>query len=96
MVLKPITDKMARARPLQGRMQQGMISFNNVGEWYDPLRLEMLRFPAGVHDDQVDSMAWMTQMAIGRAPPHKVKEIRPPSWRDKLRLNDGKGSFMSA
>lgn len=95
MVLKPITDKMARARPLQGRMQQGMVSFNDKAEWYDAARAEMLRFPAGVHDDQVDSIAWMTQMAIGREPPQKPREKRPQSWRDKLATN-GRGSFMSA
>lgn len=95
-VLKPITDKMARARPLQGRMQQGMVSFSTHGEWYDSLRMEMLRFPAGVHDDQVDSMAWMTQMAIGRQPPRAAKQKEPPSWRDKLRLSSGQAGYMSA
>ncbi len=94
-VLKPITDKMARARPLQGRMQQGMVSFNRVGEWFDPLRTEMLRFPAGIHDDQVDSMAWMCQMAIGRQPPRPPKIKKEPSWTDKLKLRGGQGSHMS-
>jgi predicted phage terminase large subunit-like protein len=96
MVLKPITDKMARARPLQGRMQQGMVSFNSVGEWFDGCRQEMLRFPAGAHDDQVDSLAWMTTMAIGRQPPQKVKHKEPESWRNKLRLSNSKSSFMAA
>jgi predicted phage terminase large subunit-like protein len=94
-VLKPITDKMARARPLQGRMQQGMVSFNAHGDWYDACRTEMLRFPAGVHDDQVDSISWMTQLAIGREPPHKPRPKAPKSWRDKL-AHIGAGSFMSA
>lgn len=94
-VLKPISDKLARARPLQGRMQQGMVSFSDNAEWYDGMRLEMLRFPAGAHDDQVDSVSWMTQMAIGRTPPQKTKSSEPPSWRDKLKSN-GRGSFMSA
>ena len=96
-VLKPITDKMARARPLQGRMQQGMVSFNAEGEWFDACRTEMLRFPAGVHDDQVDALAWMTQMAIGSEPPAKPKTKEPASWRDKLRtLGMGGGSHMTA
>jgi phage terminase large subunit-like protein len=95
-VLRPITDKMARARPLQGRLQQGMISFNAIGEWYDGMRQEMLRFPAGAHDDQVDSLAWMVQMAIGRQPPMKPRTKEPKSWRDNLRLDGGAGSFMTA
>lgn len=94
-VLKPVSDKLARARPLQGRMQQGMVSFAAEGEWYDACRLEMLRFPAGAHDDCVDSLSWATQMAIGREPPPKQKTKEPASWRDKLRSN-GRGSFMAA
>jgi predicted phage terminase large subunit-like protein len=95
-VLKPITDKMARARPLQGRMQQGMVSFNTNAEWFDPLRAEMLRFPAGAHDDQVDSLAWMAQMVIGREAPRKT-EVKPmKSWKDKLRVSNNRGSAMTA
>ena len=95
-VLKPITDKMARARPLQGRMQQGMVSFNTNGEWFDTLRAEMLRFPAGAHDDQVDSLAWMTQLVIGREAPRKT-EVKPmKSWKDKIRVSNSTGSAMTA
>lgn len=94
-LLKPITDKLARARPLQGRMQQGMVSFNDKADWYDALRTEFLRFPAGVHDDMVDSVSWMALMALGRQAPQKPKTKAPASWRDKLNLG-GRGSFMAA
>jgi len=95
-VLKPITDKLARARPLQGRMQQGRVSFSADAEWYDACRLELLRFPAGAHDDMVDSLSWAVQLAIGAQPPRKVKPKEPASWRDKLNLMGHKGSFMAA
>jgi predicted phage terminase large subunit-like protein len=93
-VLKPITDKMARARPLQGRMQQGMVQFARHGEWYDACRQEMLRFPAGAHDDCVDSLAWMATMAIGRQPPQRPKHKEPESWRNKLKLTNNERSHM--
>ena len=96
MVLPPITDKLARARPLQGRMQQGMVSFSSTGEWYDDTRAEMLRFPAGIHDDQVDAIAWMTKMAVGREPPRKQKSQMLKSWRDKLKTAAGGASHMGA
>lgn len=83
-VLRPITDKMARARVIQGRMQQGMVSFNVVGDWYDTVRTELLRFPAGVHDDCVDSLAWMAQLVVGREAPRKPQMKRIESWKDKL------------
>lgn len=95
-LLKPITDKMARARPLQGRMQQGMVSFSDTAEWYEAARAEMLRFPAGVHDDQVDALAWMATMAVGKEPPRKPKTKEPESWRKKLSVLGGTGSHMAA
>lgn len=82
--LKPLTDKMVRARPLQGRMEQGMVSFNEQGEWYDVVRAEMLRFPAGVHDDCVDSLAWAMQLMFGRGAPAKTKNSKRKSWRDMI------------
>lgn len=83
-LLKPLTDKLARARALQGRMQQGMVSFASGAPWFDSLRAEMLRFPAGLHDDQVDSLAWVAQLAVGKAPPRAPAPPKPKSWRDKL------------
>ena len=94
-VLKPITDKLARARALQGRMQQGMVSFKRGAPWYDSLRTEMLRFPAGAHDDQVDSLSWATQLAVGREAPRRPTENRMKSWKDKL-TTDGTLSHMVA
>lgn len=95
-VLRPITDKMARARVLQGRMQQGRVSFNQDAEWYDTVRNEMLRFPAGVHDDCVDSLAWMAQLAVGSEPPKDTKTKPFRSWKDKLRGATGDASHMAA
>lgn len=95
-VLKPITDKLARARTLQGRMQQGMVTFSSGGEWYEEARNELLRFPAGVHDDQVDSLAWMAQMVVGRAAPRKLQEQKVKSWRDRLKTAGQGRSHMAA
>jgi predicted phage terminase large subunit-like protein len=96
-VLKPLTDKLMRARALQGRMQQGMVSFNDNAEWYDVVRAEMLRFPAGLHDDCVDSLAWTTQLALGREPPAKPRVKEPESWRKKLaHLGQGALTHMAA
>jgi predicted phage terminase large subunit-like protein len=93
--LKPISDKLARARPLQGRMQQGAVSFATSADWYDVCRTEMLRFPAGAHDDQVDSLSWMVQMSLNSAAPRRAEHKQPASWRDKLKTGGSK-SFMAA
>lgn len=94
-LLKPITDKQARARTLQGRMQQGMVSFSDKAEWYDQMRAEMLRFPSGVHDDQVDSAAWNAIMVADRQPPRKQLARPMKSWKDRL-AGAGSGTHMAA
>ena len=77
-------DKEARARAIQGRMQQGMVYFPKVAVWTGTMVAELLRFPNGAHDDQVDALAWiglmMTEFATFYERPEHV-----PSWRDKLK-----------
>ena len=76
-------DKEARARAIQGRMQQGMVYFPKDAIFTGPLVAELLRFPSGIHDDQVDALAWlglmMTEFSSYQAP-----VIHTPSWRDRL------------
>lgn len=82
--LKPLTDKLARARPLQGRMQQHRVYFPAEASWLSVAKKELLRFPAGAHDDIVDALAWATTLAIGSAPPKGAQPPKLPSWKDKL------------
>lgn len=94
--LKPLTDKMARARPLQGRMQQGRVIFPESAPWLSATEQELLRFPAGVHDDIVDALAWAAQLVLNKEPPRKPDEKKMPSWRDRLNAALSIGSHMSA
>lgn len=49
---------------LQGRMEHGRISFNEEEDW-DEFRDQLLMFPtAGVHDDLVDALSYIDQLAI--------------------------------
>jgi predicted phage terminase large subunit-like protein len=77
-------DKEARARAIQGRMQQGMVYFPKDAVWTGPMVAELLRFPNGTHDDQVDALAWiglmMTEFATFYERPEHI-----PSWRDRLK-----------
>lgn len=83
-VLRPLTDKMARARPLQGRLQQGRIYFPSEKPWAAEVEKELLRFPAGAHDDIVDAMSWAVHLAVGKSPRQRARKKAPASWRDKL------------
>ena len=44
--------------PLSARMEQGQVYFQENALWFDELEREMLQFPEGEHDDQVDSLAY--------------------------------------
>jgi len=85
--LKPVTDKLLRARPLQQRMQMGQVYFPAAQPWATKIQQEMLRFPSGTHDDMVDSMAWLARMALRITPPlprtHRHRRART-SWRKEL------------
>jgi hypothetical protein len=79
-------------------MQQGMVYFPQDAVWTGPMVAELLRFPNGTNDDQVDALAWiglmMTEFATFYERPEHV-----PSWRDGLKhlVKDGKRkSSMSA
>lgn len=95
-VLRPLTDKIARARPLQGRMQQGRVIFPEDAPWKAQAEQELLRFPAGTHDDVVDALAWAAHLCMGKEPPQLAPNKPLLGWRDKLFSGVGQGGHMSA
>jgi predicted phage terminase large subunit-like protein len=94
--LQPLTDKIARARPLQGRMQQGRVYFPVEKPWMREVEKELLRFPAGAHDDIVDALAWCAHLTLGRAPKRRPQPKKLPSWKDKLKTTSGGEGHMTA
>lgn len=107
--LKPLTDKAVRARPLQGRMEKGMIYFPRGATWLAVARKEMLQFPAGIHDDFVDALAWNVRVALTKVPLQlkakgsvsvKRADKKHMSITDRLKKHintvGGGGSWMSA
>ena len=87
--LKTLTDKMARARALQGRLQQGRVWFPVDAAWLPVVTQELLRFPAGAHDDVVDALAHAVNLCVNKTPKDsQIKQRTLPSWRDKI------GEFM--
>lgn len=77
-------DKEARARAIQGRMQQGLVYFPRDSVWTGTLVTELLRFPNGTHDDQVDALAWIGLMMAEFAT-YSEPIVHVASWRDKLK-----------
>lgn len=97
--LKPVTDKLLRARPLQQKMQMGLVHFPTAQPWVSLIEREMLRFPNGTHDDIVDSLAWLIRMSMTISPPRPYKAQKKrqlKSWKDDLVPASSGGSFMTA
>ena len=73
-------DKAVRARSIQGRMSLSGLYVPANAPWLADFRSELLHFPAGVHDDQVDAIGLIGQlldkMVKGRLP--KAKTITLP------------------
>jgi|TARA_R100000353_G_scaffold98608_1_gene71809 predicted phage terminase large subunit-like protein len=64
--LRADRDKVARAYPLSAKMEAGKIYFPRQKVWYANLERELLQFPAGEHDDQVDALAYIVTQVASR------------------------------
>lgn len=97
-VLKPFTDKLARARTLQGRMQQGRVFWPDpkYHGWVNQAVTELLRFPGGANDDVVDGGAWAAIMANSAEPPQEEAPKPVRSWKDGIDRPTMDGSHMTA
>lgn len=57
--------KEERISALQPRFSSGSVWVpENAGEWWTELKGEMLAFPHGVHDDLLDALAYIEQLAV--------------------------------
>lgn len=87
-VLQPLTDKLVRANPLKGRMQLGKVYWPEDGAfpWVEPCVRELIVFPNGKNDDQVDAVAWAVRMTLNHAAPRDPapKPRGPESWKTRL------------
>ena len=58
---------MTRAIPLAVRLENGQVAWPEAARWAADLEEELLSFPAGRHDDQVDALAYLVaEVAQGR------------------------------
>lgn len=94
--LVPFTDKLVRAGPLRGRMQMGKMYFQQDASYGRERDNELLRFPAGKHDDIVDAAAWAMRLALAHAAPTKRQPKKIKGWRDLLDASPDGVSHMAA
>ena len=86
-------DKSVRAQSIRGRMALEGLYVPEAAGWYSTFRSELLTFPAGKHDDQVDALGLVGQlldrMVWGRkADPKKERPISArPTFMEAFRRN---------
>jgi hypothetical protein len=70
-------DKAVRAQSMRGRMEMLGLYVRQGAPWFADLRAELLSFPAGKHDDQVDALGLVGQLLdkISAGPRPKPPEV---------------------
>lgn len=53
----PVSDKVTRSASWRAKTRARGVKYDQEASWWDELKTEMLRFPKGEHDDQVDSQS---------------------------------------
>jgi predicted phage terminase large subunit-like protein len=75
-------DKAVRAQSIRGRMASEGLYVPTAAKWYPELRSELLSFPAGKHDDQVDALGLVGQLLDKMMSGKKPIELKPKVKRD--------------
>jgi predicted phage terminase large subunit-like protein len=82
-------DKTVRAQSIRGRMSMSGLYVDMKAPWFPAFQEEILRFPAGKHDDQVDALALVGQLLATMVP--GVRRKPPPKKNfldDYQEIND--------
>lgn len=77
--IKPTTDKTFRAHLPAGRAEAGLVYADRSAPWWTTFEAELLRFPRGRHDDQVDALSGAMQLAL--------EKVGTAAANDRLRLS---------
>ena len=78
-------DKVQRARNIQARMRAKTCKFDKSADWYPVFEDELLKFPRGIKDDQVDAWAYMGMLLDKMIEAPTKEEIEEDEFLDELR-----------
>jgi len=76
---------MQRARNIQARMRAKTCRFDKSADWYPVFEDELLKFPRGIKDDQVDAWAYMGMLLDKMIEAPTKEEIEEEEYLDELR-----------
>lgn len=83
-------DKESRTRSIQARMRAQTVKFEKNAEWYSAFEDELLKFPRGRNDDQVDAFAYLGLMLDKLVEAPTKAELDEEEYLDEL-YNSGLG-----
>lgn len=78
------TDKITRARAIQARMRAGAVKFDKSADWYPILEHEVLQFPRGKHDDQVDGLSYLGLIIDKMAEGRTESEVSEDNYKEQF------------
>lgn len=80
-------DKSVRAQSIRGRMALEGLYVPTKASWYADFRSELLSFPAGKHDDQVDAIGLVGQLLENMIGGERLRQVEKPR-RDRWDRED--------
>ena len=89
-------DKVQRARSVQARMRIKGIRFDHSADWYPAFEDEVLTFPRGKHDDQVDALAYLGLMLDNLVEAQTDEEVEEEHYLDEVRSSGTNANGRSA
>jgi predicted phage terminase large subunit-like protein len=81
-------DKAIRAQSIRGRMALDGLYVPIRADWYPALRSELLIFPAGEHDDQVDALGLIGQVLDRMTAGQKPKVVEPMRGTNAMTMDE--------
>jgi predicted phage terminase large subunit-like protein len=78
--LRAETDKVTRALPVAARMESGSVYLLRGAPWLGEYEAELLMFPNGQYDDQVDITSYAGIIIAGRAHTNPGAAPKHPAW----------------
>lgn len=77
MTIRPIKvdkDKVTRSQPMSARYEVGKVYHKQNAIWVEDLEAELMSFPRGAHDDQVDTLSMAGEIV------HSIKAAEVAAW----------------
>lgn len=81
-------DKAVRAQSIRGRMAVDGLRIPAVAEWRAAFENELMTFPVGKHDDQVDALGLVGQLLDRMVAPSRPTPVMPMRGSQEMTLNE--------